>query len=249
MSDFLEFSNIESGLDQPETPINTRYMALRAILADFITGLQLERASATSIKVKKGVAALESGGLVQVAADLTISPTLGASTWYHVYLYISSNVATIEAVTTAPASPYFGTARSKTGVNTRRYVGSFKTNASSQIYRFYHNPLTNAVKYLEQANASPFRVLAGGAATSATNVPATGVVPATSRLAIVGLAETGGQIASIGTSDDAGTYIFQVDANGRLSPEISLDSSQQFRYSVAAGGALYVDVRGYIFER
>jgi hypothetical protein len=248
MSDLLELPNLMGGLDHPELPISNVFTALRSMHAAFITGLQLERASATSIKVKKGVAALESGGFVQVTADLTISPTLGASTWYHVYLYVSSEVATIEAVTTAPASPYFATARSKTGVNSRRYVGSFKTNASSQIYRFYHNPVTNQVKYLEQTDTAPFRVLSAGASTTLANIAASGIVPVTSQLANLSFI-TGTQIASIGNPDDVGTFILQLIPSNHATAELPLDSSQRLRYLVVAGGSLYVDVLGYVFER
>jgi hypothetical protein len=219
-----------------------------------ITGLVLEWVSTSSIKVKKGAAYVPSVGtnsnnLVVVSADITVtSISLGNSTWGHVYLYDNAGTAAVEVVTTAPVI-YFATVYQKTGDTSRRYLGSVRTDGSGNIYRFQHE--SDRMFYLVPANASPFRVLNGGTATTRTNVSLANAVPVTARIASVRIAETGGQGANIGNPDDSGTFIFQVDANGRSqADDIPLDSSQRMTYyGVAAGVQLFLDVHSYRFQR
>src|SRR4051812_30433618 len=65
----------------------------------FITGLQLEWVSTSSIKVKKGAAYVptvgaNSNNLQTVASDLTVSSiSLGNNVWGHVYLYDNAGAA------------------------------------------------------------------------------------------------------------------------------------------------------------
>lgn len=218
----------------------------------FLTGLQLEWLSATGVRIKPGAAYVQSvstnaNNLVKVSANIDKTGlSLSASTWYHLYLYDVSGVATVEVVTTAPTN-YFGTAYQKTADATRRYLGSVRTDASGNIYRFIH--FEGRIRYLVPTNASPFRALSAGGATSRTSVSLSSTLPVTARLAIVRLLELGGQIASIGSPDDSGTYIFQVVGNGSIAAEVPADSSQGVTYSVVAGGSLYIDVLGYVFQR
>lgn len=259
MSDLLELPNLTGGLDRPELPISSVFTALRSILAGHIDGLRMEYVSGSSIKVKKGVAARESGGFLYVNADITKSSlSLSNSTWYHLYLYLNAGVADIEVSTTAPATPYFGTARSKTGDTARRYVGSVKTNASGALFKFNH--IGNQVRYLENILASPFNVVAAGQATSETTVSAAGVVPVTSRLLICSAANTAGTSAYVvfGTPDDnitlGGSAFLDACSGGTNDSELmlQLDAAQQFtyRYNTSPGAdSANVLAKGYIFER
>jgi hypothetical protein len=257
MSDLLELSNMEAGLDNPESPINNVFTALRSILKGHLDGLRLEYVSGSSVKVKKGVAALESGGLVNTSADITKSSlSLSNSTWYHLYLFVNAGVADIEVSTTAPATPYFGTARSKTGDTSRRYVGSVKTNSSGAIFKFTH--INNQIRYLENTLATPFYVIVAGQATSETTISAAGAVPVTSRLAICRAANSASIEVNFGTLDDnlsLATGVF-LDSVGPIPNDTELmmllDTSQQFTYRYASSpgaGATFVSVKGYFFER
>src|SRR6185437_13128559 len=103
----------------------------------YIDGLQMQWVSGTSITVTSGNAYIPSLANVLAAPNaMTLSGlSLTASTWYHVYLYSNSGTPAIECVTTVPVL-YNGTAYQKTGDNSRRYVGSVRTNASASIQPF-----------------------------------------------------------------------------------------------------------------
>lgn len=217
---------------------------LAAAEAGYISGLVLEWVSTTQVRVTSGSAQLQSTGQMLVApSSLTISPTLAANTWYHCYVFESSGVAALECVTTAPASAWVGTARSKTSDTARRYVGSIRTNASSQIFNFlvegagdlqivrWRNDVTN-----------DNRILTNGSATTNTNVDASSRAPVTSRaieVTIYNLA-TGGVVyfdtsdaGSAGTGLDPGSAIglFALNPNAINTTYLPLNTSQVFRYS------------------
>lgn len=219
--------------------------------AGFITGLQLEWVSTTQVKIKTGAAQIQSTGeIVTLASDSTISPTLSASAWHYCYLYLSSGTPTVECATTAPATAWFGTARSKTSATGRRYIGAIKTNGSSQIYEFYHNATTNFYQWGEVTTSSPFRVLSGGTATTETSVDCTAVVPATGRAAQLRMINTepvGGQNSFI-RSRTGGPNQLQLRVNSDLITPIVLTSAQLFYYiygSAPSTGATYIDVVGF----
>src|SRR5574337_1456859 len=134
----------------------------------YINGLQMAWVSATQVTVSSGAAYIQSAGsILQVPATITVTFSgLAASTWYHLYLYNNAGAAAIEYSTTAPASPYNGTARSKTGDASRRYVGSVRTNASG-LYNFLSSG--NTVLYRESVADGDFRVVNAGTSTSETS--------------------------------------------------------------------------------
>ena len=93
---------------------------------DFIVGLVPYYVDSTHIGITAGSAYIPSlSGIATLAADTSTAVTsIAAATNYHVYL---TSTGTIEIATTAPADPYFGTARAKTSDTTRRYLGTFRT--------------------------------------------------------------------------------------------------------------------------
>lgn len=223
----------------------------------YISGLQLEYVSATQIKVKTGAAYVSSlAAIVTLSADSTLTPSRAASTWYYLYL---KNDGTIESSTTAPAAAYFGTARAKTSDTTRRYLGAYKTDASSNIINFHtlgaHG--LNIVTYRDLQYALPFRVLANGTATGVTTVDLSGIVPTTSRLAkirVTNLSTTSGNGIGLRNSDASGDFQVVVGNTSAFSAiehfDFPLNSSQALQYSNnTAGGAAYIDVQGYKEER
>lgn len=215
---------------------------------DYIGGLLLEWVSTTSLRVKAGAAYVEgSAAVLNVAADITKSSlSLSNNTWYHVFLYNNAGTPDIEIVTTAPASPYFGNARSKTSDTSRRYLGSVRSNGSAGLWNFFMQG--NSVRYREATNASPFRVASNQTATTETDVDCSAVVPVSSRLALFRLANVDTLVVvSVGTSDDTGSYIFQVDPAGRPFPIMALDSAQKFSYFFvsAPSSGFYADCLGF----
>lgn len=180
--------------------------------------------------------------------------TLTADTWYHVYLYMNGANPDIEIVTTAPAAAYHGTARSKTGATTHRYLGSIKTGAANTILNFMHDLATSEMKYNHNINYAALYIVNNGTSTTEVTVSCTSAVPVTGKQAIV-FAENPSVTASavyIGNADTGSpiTNILAFIRNGRaLLGPINLTASQTFTYQVDSGGRFDCWVVGYTFER
>lgn len=199
------------------------------------------------------------GGLTRGAnsttpADHSNGATVTFTQWYHVYLYDNSGTATLEVSVTAPAASWIGTAKSKTGDTTRRYLGSFRTNSSSQIYNFYHNPITGYVNWQEDVTAYPFRVISAGTATSETTTSFGFAVPVSARQAqfrMINTSTTGGSNLVLRASS-GGPNVIVVRINADFITPVALSSTQTiiwlFLVSPNNTGG-YVDIMGYFLER
>src|SRR5690606_30899656 len=108
-----------------------------------------------------------------------------------------------ELSTTEPAAPYAGTARTKTGDTSRRYLGSVRSNgdATPIMFNFLHSG--QFIKYRNPQDAAPFRVLREGTATTETVVSASAVVPVTARIASIRIVNLADVPMRTGTSDDS----------------------------------------------
>ena len=223
---------------------------------DYISGLIVSWSSATQIKVSPGNAYIQkSGTIVNLAAESTINPTLSASTWHYVYL---KEDGTCEVSTTAPASAYAGSARSKnTSGSEFRLIGQFSTDSSSNIYKFKYSQSTNAWLYHLAGATNIYRVLSNGQATSSTTVSLAAFVPPQSTSAYIKASNTDATLAYMvadgDTTADGTTAVgfFSVTAGVRASFECPLNSSQQLAYdfpSAPTGGA-FIDMLAYYLRR
>ena len=167
---------------------------------------------------------------MNVSSALTINPSLSASTWYYCYVYDNSGTPAGECVTTAPAAAWFGTARSKTSDTSRRYVGAIRTNGSSQLYTFYHNPQSGYVQWLEDTTASPFRVASGLTATTETSVDCTAVAPATARQI---------QLRTINTSTPTGNVFIRASSGGNNALTVRVNADLITPATVTSGQLFY----------
>ncbi len=224
---------------------------------DAISGLELEYTVANGLRVKPGCAVIESlGYLVNVATAITKTGlTLAANTMYHVYLYMNSGSPDIEIVTNAPASPYFGTARSKTSDTSRRYLGSVLTTAANTIAQFIQSG--NDVVYpAAGTGALPFRVLAAKTSAAEESVALSGVIPltATGVFARFFFNRTVGDNAmnfgptaglpKLSNVTSPGAVFFTVPVTSSLLLYIQLNNT------ISDGnGAAYIDVNGYTYAR
>lgn len=224
----------------------------------YIDGLGMLWVSAAQIQIANGAAYIPGGKrIAELASAVNLTPALVANTWYHVYLTINGSTISAEAVQTAPAAPYAGVARTKTGDNTRRYLGSFRTNASAQIIRFEHSVATGYVAYIAHVNAAPLYVLSSGTATATTNVSCSGAVPVTSRLATVFADNSdNAQFVRVGNSDlgalSGSNYMGYLIPNSLFVTAMQLDASQAFSYGYSAApsvGNFNARVVGYFFPR
>jgi hypothetical protein len=227
-------------------------MSGQPIPAGYIDGLKMEWVSGTQIRFTSGSAYIPSlGRALALAAAVTKTPTLAASTWYHAYLYSNAGTPDVEVTTTSPDTPYSGTARTKTGDTSRRYIGSFRTDASGGIIRFNHNPGGNAVDYVADINLAALYVLANGSAATSTSVSMATAVPITSRQARLFSEQTGtSSTGIISNSDVAAGGVLAFARGGQLyAGVLVLNSSQEFTYFVSGTGQLNVWCAGYYYER
>jgi hypothetical protein len=224
-----------------------------------IEGLRVIWNSATSITVDTGSVFAENGDFIDVTSALVKSSlSLSADTWYHVYVYLNSGVPAAEVVTTAPVA-WKGTAYSKTGDTSRRYVGSIKTDGGGNVYEFEHNPFDNFMLYRNvQFAASPFRVLSSGTASTATAVDVSGIVPVTGTFIYIRPTSTGDQVFYVGHNSSLSTsnWLVALQIGSSIQQQtyarIPQDASQDiyYRFNTAVGGGnAHIDVNGYWFDR
>jgi hypothetical protein len=222
----------------------------------YIDGLKMQWDAVDGITVTSGAAYIQSlGRVVRAGANISKAGlSLTASTWYHVYLYLNAGAADVEIVTTAPDAPYNGTARSKTGDTSRRYLGSILTDSAGNIYNFLQSGLS--ITYRIPFDSTPFRVINNGLATVFTDVDFGAVIPLTSFLTNARFTNTDtANAVRITTSDSSGD---PAAGNFGVSPAslafgfFNVDPSQKMQYkytSTPTGGGFFADVLGYIYER
>lgn len=213
---------------------------------NYITGLKLSWASSTTITVGTGEAYVN-GVIVAVSSPITSGTITAADDIYHVYLYNNSGSAAIEVSTTDPAtSPYSGTAYTKNGDTSRRYLGSVLCTSGGGVQDFLHAPGTGLMMYTN-VNA-PKRILANGGATTKTAVSTSSVIPTTGKMA---------QVIVINTNATYGLQTYDTNSNGflyippsaRASSAFPLDSGNLYYAMGGAGNGAYLDITGYYFER
>ena len=245
---------------------------LGGIELDYISGMLLGYSSTTAITVSAGNYYDNHTSTILSYSGGTISPTLAASKFYCVYCYNNSGTATIDVQQEDPPSTaYYGTARQRATGNQGRYLGSFLTNASSQIINFRSNDAgKNLVEltYIIDVTSAPFRILSGGTASSFTQVSAASCIPryvATDALVIeyVTFTTTGGggvnaNIGIDGTGITGGidAYISVTGMYPRTTQWTPIEqSTPSIYYRVASDGiggsgpAMYIDVCQYKFNR
>jgi hypothetical protein len=229
---------------------------------DYISGLKMVWGSANSLSVTSGAAHIPSlGRVVRSGAALNLAGlVLTASTWYHLYLYLNAGAPAVECVTTAPAAPYYGTARAKTGDASRRYIGSVLTDASGNIYQFKQNGSRISL-YWNNVGSLPMRPLFVGSSTAGTNVSLSGSCPVTATHAQLRAQNPDTSIAARMSNKDfggavgdsgSGTYaILPVAPNSNAILDFPLAGDQSIVYWMTATptAGLTVDVFGYLYER
>ncbi len=221
---------------------------------------RMVRASAAALDVQGIDCFAENGD--RISTTSTISKTglsLTASTLYHVYAYLNSGTPDIEVVTTAPATPYKGTARSKTGNTSRRYIGSVYATGTNTLAFWNHMPNVGLMMFTQDQSTSPWRVLSGGAATTETSVAFGSLAPAgaTMTVKIKVTNGSGSLYLMLGNSEDgitldspANTAIYLVNLSTSPTIDFPIDASGNTTYMYhSAGGAAYIDFYGYFYER
>lgn len=217
-----------------------------------IDGLKMLWVGTNAITVTNGEAYIEgSSGVLAFSSSVAVTGiSLGNNVWGHVYAYSNAGTPAIEIVTAAPAAPYSGTARSKTGDTSRRYIGSVRTNGSGQIYKF--TMVGTRITYLLDVTASPFRVLSNGTATAWTSFSYSAVVPVTSTQ-VYTIVQNIDTVVSFNVSSGASgaDFTYVINPKQVVPIDLPLSSTQTFNYQatgVTATG-LYADALAYTYER
>lgn len=207
----------------------------------------------TDVTVSEGTAWVPALGYpVRMPVEQTVALPSATNAWVHLYLYVESDgVSEVEAVTTAPASPYFGVARAKTGDTTRRYLGSVRLDGSG-------NPLPSEMRgelvvYLANVTGAPYRVLTNGTNIAATEVACSSVIPVSARLAHLYFTNAGTAGISFSSGSGISGFSSVVNPTDGVELEMLLSASQSFYYRCEVGSppanGLYADVWGYTLER
>lgn len=211
---------------------------------------------ASSISVSPGAAYIGSLGRAVESSAVIVVPLSGLTggTFYHLYLYESAGVAAIELSATAPVSVATG-GFSKTGDASRRYLSSVLASGATSVYQFIQNG--SDIDYLASPVAgTPFEVLAGGTATTATNVSAAAMAPVTAIKITAMVRNPSGASNLYLANSDVGTvsatvYLRVLFVGHLYVTELPLNASLQFSYlfdSAPSAGAV-VRATGYTFRR
>lgn len=227
----------------------------------FITGLHLEWVSGTEVRIKSGACyILGSGEILEATADTVLTITPAASTFYYIYALKVGGALSFESSPTAPVQ-YRGYAKHKTGDSSRRYVGAVRSNAAgTALHRFRCEG--NLVRYLQDTEVAPFRLVNALSAQVVTFVSAGGVVPPTSTMAKMristnpnaGVAISLPSLETAGAAATAVTLLFQ-GSGSTAGWDIVLDPSgasnpQSFTFeNIAPSGSTTIDLHGYYEQR
>lgn len=215
----------------------------------FIRGLGLQ-ISATTVTVTPG-AAFFPGGTSPLLVTSNIVKTIGttvASTWYHVYLFRNAGQPDIEISTTDPVA-YAYPAQQKTGDSSRRYLGSFRVDASGVVRGV---DATNGVASLRNG-WDQNRMLAGGTSQSRTAIAIGSVVPPTATHIEYAVNNSAQGVPLMGTTADASGDLSNVSTGGKYVykavPLRAYPNIYYYYITAPVSGGLYVDIGGYTYAR
>ena len=233
------------------------------ISAAFVEGLNFEYVSATQVKLKAGNAYIPGiNRIISTVTDLTSNVVAGANAVTYLYLYETNGVGQLETSSTGPDVPYLGTARYKTGDQTRRYLGMIRNDASGNLIPFNSEVLAGNIFKLTYGldhNSTTLRVL--NATAAATTVQTVDVSPTAAtvanRLAGPGAMSafiywitTGSATKQIGyTPSGNPPRILPAASNGFDWIDLGNLHELRYKFNVASVDTLQLFVNGYMGRR
>lgn len=223
---------------------------------DFISGLKMTWVSSGTISVGSGLCMSEGGSSYSCTGTISFTLTgTSSNTWLHIYMAANNQ---FQYSTTAPTTnPYLGTARSKTGDVSQRYIGSVRTYAVNSAFQFMHDPRTNLITYNGSTlvGSSPHRALNGGTSTVATEVDLSSVIPPiVSKIGYLRMLNTADRIVNFGDTSAVNGVALNIGntaaQNAFSNAPLTETPGHYYKFpsAVGAGGA-YIDVYGYYYER
>lgn len=215
-----------------------------------IRGLQASVAlNGLTVSISPGMCYIP--GVGRILSDGTAMVTLSSptpNTFYHLYAYdMGGGLMGLEATTTPPSDPYLGTARTKQGDPTRRYLISGRTNASGVLRPGQHTrpaEMGNRV-ILDSANAAgsiPLTLLSGLTAVTPQTIDLSAVLPVTATRAIVQLQNPTNFWLFTSRSErgapSATNYQYAAVPGSSPVVDVTLDADRKFTVLLTATGLL-----------
>lgn len=211
-------------------------------LSGYIDGFTMSFVDIDSVSISSGNAFIPSSETIlssEFAIVLDGQPAAGAN---HFYLFDDGGVANIERSTTAPVL-YSGTAYTKTGDNTRRYLGSL-IGAGGDYLNFNH--INNWVYFATNQVA----LTNGQAAFIPTAIDLSALAPITTILVAIAARNTDGA-QSVGVNRDSTNqhlFLLPGDYAATVMPVVAGPAISYF-YSLAPTTGLDVTMSGFYFGR
>lgn len=222
----------------------------------FIRGLTVDWDSNTQIRITHGACYVPGAtGAGQATTETVLTPTRAASTWYYVYANKVGSSLTFESSTTS-STRYFGESRHMTGDQGKRLIGTYRTDASSNIIRQSMDG-SGWVRYETNMGVSPLQVATNQQQTTSTNISCANVVPPAARVAEITIDTYHTANSLLIANPNMGSvsstnwlHWLNVDNSG-YKGMFKLDASQQFNYifTGAPGAGAWFHVSGYRLPR
>jgi hypothetical protein len=222
-----------------------------------VEGFELTWLGANSLSLSAGYAFVEGLKGYLFYDGSTITPSPAGAGWLYLYLYAAEGgpydvgrAGAIEVSSVAPAAPYYGEARSKSGDTTRRYIpnSAFRASAANTVLRFRkEGPWT----FYGENVATTLQTHSALSNTTYTGRDLTSLVPPTSRRARVWFNCNANAGAMVDPHPEEATSLeWQVCRfSTTTEADVPLTSGQFLRQkNTAASGATDLAVLGYMEE-
>lgn len=210
------------------------------------------KSTASAIDVASGVAHIQSTGELVSYSGGKISGSIPANTWLHLYLHSSGSL--LPSVT-APAAPYFGTARSMTGNTAYRYLFSIRSGVGGAlpIMKGDGGGSVSTVTYLQNTGLGVTQLVNSSTAATPTDASAVDAAPANVTTDLVLRLYNISPSGSVRIYCWSGTA-FVVWTNIPSSQElyaasVPCDSAPKVQYDSVSGGSATINLYGYTFAR
>lgn len=232
----------------------------------YIEGLGFGWEDADNARIRPGAAFVPAlNRVVEVDADLVVPIPATVSENFYLYLKESAGAGFVEASTTQPEAPYFGSARTKIGDTSARYLGMVKNNALGQLIQF-ETEASGSLVFFTYGPGETDDVMGWNAVASSTTLAMRSIgpsavfienrmVPASCKLVNVLVQRAGTTNTSrIGWPLDQRYNILPVTINAGVSelrPQtLRLDPTQRLGHQMAAGtSTLTLFVNSYYDRR
>jgi hypothetical protein len=226
---------------------------------DYITGLAVNVDNNQNVYVAAGRAYVPGlGKVVTLSSNLVSTPTGTANTFIHVYLTETAGAGSLVFSSDEPVLYGYGTARTRTGDTSQRYVGSVRVGTGANIVPQRHYTHTGRIHYTAaNPGVAPYLIIFSNNTTTIQTYHCRNVVPVSGWSAYL-IASVSGVTTVFGTPGQAntlgnGTWIHTTRINTTSNWEHPLDpatETREFLYWNTAGGAsTTVYCTAYNFDR